>query len=107
MCPLGVKRCVPPLRNKEAAVAAPSAVHLRYGAVEAPDREQTLEACGGAVAEVNATPGLHYPYHDPVAVVVLRQLLGLSPPRATLNADEGIHRQSVAGLRPNRAEPLA
>jgi cyanophycin synthetase len=85
---------------ERAAVSAARAVHLRYAAVEiiTPDPNQEFEVSGGAVIEVNGTPGLHYHYqvsnpegHDPVAVVVLSRLLGrdasASPPCAAGDSD--------------------
>ena len=72
------------LALQRAAVSAARAVHLRYAAVEiiTADSSHELEASGGAVIEVNATPGLHFYYQvsNPeeeisVAAAVLSRLL--------------------------------
>jgi len=80
---------VPSIPLRRAAVAAAQAVHLRYAAVEVitTDECHELEESGGAVIEVNGTPGLHFHYqvinpkeHESVAVVVLSRLLGVDSP---------------------------
>lgn len=67
------------------AVAATSAAGLRLAGVDVvtPDPGRGLTAAGGALVEVNATPGLHHHYlvrdsarTQRVAVTVLRRLLG-------------------------------
>lgn len=72
------------------AVAAARAAGLRLAGVDVvtPDPTRGLRTAGGALVEVNATPGLHHHYlvRDPrqaqrVAVTVLRRLLG--PPRVS------------------------
>lgn len=61
---------------------------LRFGGVDVVtiDLERDLRETGGAIIEVNGTPGLHYHYlvadpgaADRVAVPVLRALLGVPP----------------------------
>jgi cyanophycin synthetase len=67
-----------------AASAAVDAARLRLAGVDlvTPDRNQRLEATGGAILEVNGTPGFHYHYEVagepavPVATAVLERLLG-------------------------------
>jgi D-alanine-D-alanine ligase-like ATP-grasp enzyme len=67
------------------AAAAVAAVGLRIGGVDivTGDSSRSLTESGGAVIEVNATPGLHYHYlvadpdrATPVAAPVLERLLG-------------------------------
>ena len=66
------------------AAAAANALGLRLAGVDliTPDTGSSLAAAGGAVIEVNGTPGLHYHYlvsdperADRVAVPILRKLL--------------------------------
>ena len=68
----------------EAAEAA-EAVGLRLAGIDlvAPDLSRPLAECGGAIVEVNGTPGFQYHYlvarpqdATPVAVPILRTLLG-------------------------------
>jgi len=69
----------------EAAVRAAAAVGLRLAGVDlaTPDPHSELSSAGGAVLEVNATPGLHHHYLvadtrqvRPVALPILERLLG-------------------------------
>ena len=71
------------------AATAAGAIGLRLGAVEliTPDPTRSLDDGGGAVLEVNGTPGLHYHYlvsdavpPDRVAVPVLARLFGIEAP---------------------------
>jgi D-alanine-D-alanine ligase-like ATP-grasp enzyme len=68
----------------DAARRAAGAVGLRLAGVDVitPDASQPLERTGGAVAEVNGTPGIHHHYHvadaaiaTPVAVPILERVL--------------------------------
>lgn len=71
----------------EAATAA-EALRVRLAGVDliTPDLSRPIEEVGGAINEVNTTPGLHHHYYvaDPanatqVAVPILRTLLGAGP----------------------------
>ena len=71
---------------------AVAAVGLRFGGVDviAPDTAGRLSDAGGAVIEVNGTPGLHYHYHvaapdrsSAVAVPLLDALLTTTPEPST------------------------
>jgi D-alanine-D-alanine ligase-like ATP-grasp enzyme len=73
---------------REASRAA-ELVHLRLAGVDVVigDPHRPLTEGGGAILEVNATPGLHYHYQvanpaqaTPVAVPILSRLLGIDPP---------------------------
>jgi cyanophycin synthetase len=66
------------------AARATALLHLRLAGIDlvTPDRSVSLAQAGGAILEVNATPGLHYHYQvqDPsqavaVAVPILERLL--------------------------------
>jgi cyanophycin synthetase len=72
----------------EQAARAAAALGVRLAGVDVITRDpaKSLDECGGVVNEVNTTPGLHFHYqvHNqaamvPVAVPILRVLLGLGP----------------------------
>lgn len=87
------------------AARAASVLGLRLAGIDVitPDPKVPLVENGGVLLEVNGAPGLHHHYQvnnteaaTPVAVPILRRLLGEGPPRASEPVDRGSRRRELS-----------